>query len=216
MKKITYLAIAALLTISSASFAQVRASLTGGTVLANMYSKENGSSTKLQNKAGITGGVEVDIPAGSNLSFQTGLNFVQKGTRDVSDIMGGQYKFNLSLNQIELPLNLLYNTRHEKGNFFIGAGPSLAYGISGKYSIEYGQMKEGKKLEFGNDPEKVKPFDAGINAVTGYRFSNGISMSVNYNRGLTNLANAEFPDDAEKITTQYFGLRLGYQFGHKK
>ena len=217
MKKNFIIALTALCIVSASAFAQVKFAVTGGASISNVVMKEMNTPTyKLKNKAGITGGIRADIPAGSHFSLQSGLNFVQKGTRDKSETPLGDYKYSLTLNYLEMPLNLLYNTHHKSGNFFIGAGPSLSCGINGNYQVEVGSDKEKVNIHFGKDEDEARRFDMGANLVTGYRFGNGIFASINYNHGLTNLDRDADPDDKESVKTRYLGIRIGYQFGRRK
>ena len=218
MKKNFIITLTAVCIISSSAFAQVKFAVNSGATYCNYRSTETVSPDfKLRYKAGFTGGAQVDIPAGRHFGIQTGLNFLQKGLRQEAEVMGEPYNFRGTLNYLEMPVNFLYNTHHATGNFFAGAGASLAYGLTGKYIMELGDEREVRKFNFGDeDATSFKRMDAGVNVITGYRFGNGIFASVNYTHGLTQLDKDADPDDDEKVNSRCFAIRVGYQFGHRK
>lgn len=192
----------------------IQVGFTTGLSTANYKSKVDGNTESGKVKAGFTAGVLIDIPAGQHFSFQPALNFVQKGTKDEQTFMNVTQKIRINVNCIELPLNLLYNTRGKKGNFFVGAGPSFAIAISGKLHYTDGTNSMSEKLKFGNgDDDFIRPIDLGANFVAGYAFPNGAMISFNYNTGLNNL----FPQGSgnEKLRSNYFGIRLGYLLKNK-
>ena len=56
---------------------------------------------------------------------------------------------------------------------------------------------------------KYKALDFGVNFVTGYEFNKNLFVQLNYNAGLTNLANISgFTQRGSQ-----FGLTVGYFFG---
>lgn len=207
MKKIL---LSAAVLMSITAYAQkIRIGFTTGVAIANYKSKVDGNTESGNAKAGFTAGVLADIPAGNHLSFQPALNFVQKGTKDEQTYGGVTEKIKLNINCIELPLNFLYNSRGKNGNFFVGAGPSLAFAISGKAKYDDGTNKLSEKIKFGSgDEDFMKPVDLGANFIAGYTLQNGISFCLNYNAGLNNL----FPHGSEdgRLRSNYFGIKIGY------
>ena len=186
----------------------IRFGFTAGTVFANYQSKAGGVSENLNSKTGLTAGILVDIPSGKYFSFQPAVNFVQKGTKNEQTSGSVTEKVKLNVNYIEVPLNFLYNAGSNTGNFFIGAGPSLAFSLSGKTKFEDGTNSTSENIKFGNgDNDDMKGLDLGANVITGYCFPNGLFLSVNYNTGLSNLAPGSSSD--VKLTSHYFGIKLG-------
>jgi len=149
------------------------------------------------------------IGLGQHFSFQPALNYIQKGgvlkEEGITD--------KTTLNYLELPLNFVYNTHSLKGKFFIGAGPSLSIGLSGKDKWDDGSNIEPTDIKFGSgEDDDFKPFEAGINFLTGYQCKSGFLIAANYNLGLSNIANS---DEGPKYHNRYFGIRIGYMFGSK-
>ncbi len=208
MKKILLLS-SVIIGINLAANAQ-RIGFTGGFSFANYKAKVDGESDNGNSKTGITAGLLLDLSLSDHISFQPALNFVQKGTKDEQTLSGITEKVRLTTNHLEVPLNILYNTNGDAGNFFIGGGPSLAFGVSGKWKYEDNTSSVTEDVKFGSnqDEDDMKGLDLGANFLAGYCFPNGLFVSANYNLGLSNL----FPGGSSDGTlkSNYFGVRLGY------
>lgn len=204
-----------MITIVATSKAQigVQAGATFATVKITDNTSGSGSMST-SSKVGFTVGVFTDVPLSENFIFQPALNYTQKGGKTTDTFQGITDESNLTLNYLELPLNFLYKPA---GGFFVGAGPTLSYGLSGKNkeTVTGGQPQE-TTVKFGSDADQIKPFEFSGNLLAGYILSNGIFFSVNYNMGFSNLSN----DNSEKVKNNYFGIRVGKKFGsgmmHKK
>lgn len=187
-----------------------RFGFTVGGSFANYHSKVDGETDNGNTHAGFTGGLIVDIPAGSNFSFQPALNFVQKGTKDEQTSGGITEKAKLTVNMLEVPLNFLYNARSNAGTFFVGAGPSIGFALSGKLKYTSDGTSLSSDLNFGNsDNDDLKGLDIGANALAGFAFPNGLMVAANYNLGLNNL----FPgsnNDGSSLKSHYFGVKVGW------
>ena len=186
-----------------------RIGFTAGNSISNYNSKADGESNNGNSVQGLTAGVFVDVPISKHFSFQPAVNFVPKGTKDEQTIEGFTEKIELGVNCIEVPLNFLYNSGGDKGNFFIGAGPSLTFSLSGIVTLDNSYNSISEDLKFGNGEDaNMKGFDFGANFITGYSFKNGLLVSVNYNAGLTNLV--PVGSDIATVKSHYFGIKLGY------
>ena len=215
MKKLFMIIATCLLTGVFSTAQKPRFGFTAGDVFANYTTKLAGETDNADAKTGITAGILVDIPAGKHFSFQPAMNFVQKGTKSEQTSGGTTEKYQITVNSIEVPLNLLYNASGNTGNFFIGAGPSLAFALSGKSKFDDGTISDTEDLKIGNgDGDDLKGLDLGANFMTGYCFPNGLFLSFNYNKGLSNL----FPGGSSDFTfkSDYFGVKLGYLLKGKK
>ena len=209
MKKVFFISLACIAILVNGNAQNTRIGFTAGTAIANYVAKVGGETDKAKSTVGITAGIVVEIPIAKNFSFEPAINFVQKGTKDEQSSGGLTEKVKLSINCIELPLNFIFNARGYNGNFFIGAGPSLAFAISGKWKLDDGTTTATQSLKFGNgDNDDLKRFDLGANFITGYNFNKGLQFSVNYNAGLSNLIPGGSTDG--KLKSHYFGIKLGY------
>jgi len=211
MKKTIITLTAVVLFMQIASAQKVQVGLTGGASVSNFKFESDEDDENGDAKTGVTFGVLANIPAGKNFMVQTGAHWVQKGTKMEESIGGSTEKISLVTNWIEVPVNFLYNS----GGFFIGAGPSFSFAVSGKWKLEFDGEKETEDVKFGdsNDDDDMKGFDLGANVQTGYRFPNGFLIMANYNQGLSNLAVSGADND--KLKSHYFGIRLGYLLNGK-
>lgn len=194
---------------------KTRVGFTGGVVFANYHAKVDGESENGDSKSGITAGLLVDVPLRKNFSFQPALNFTQKGTAEKEIYLGITEKTSLRINCIEVPLNFLYNAPGNTGNFFIGAGPSISFHVSGKWKYNDGSESYSTDVKFGNsDEDAFKSMDLGANFVTGYCFPNGLLLAVNYNQGLSNIFTDE--NDNSTLKSSYFAIKLGFLLNSMK
>lgn len=206
MKKITCSFISLILLVSFCN-AQSSFGISGGLSSALIDAKFEGITLTSDAKIGFIGGLIVSSPIAKRFSFRPELNFVQKG--GTINFAQEGIKDNTTLNYIELPLNVVYSSKRK---FFFGAGPSLAYGISGKYKIT-GMYTESGNLKFGSgDNADFKPLEFGVNLLAGWQFTNGIFFTINYNTGISNIS----ATSDEKDHNSYLGLRIGYMFKSKK
>jgi hypothetical protein len=217
MKKQVVLVLLALLGTLS-TYAQVSFGIKAG-YNNSTYSVEN--SDNLKRLSGFHAGGIVDISLADEFSLQPQLLFILKGAKQEAhvDQFGDQNEeAKLKLNYLELPVNFLYKHQLGAGKLFVGAGPYLGFGLSGK--IKQGEEEadikfDGKKLaELDAEDDAamhLKRLDAGANFLAGYELKNGLLFSVNYSLGLTNI-----DPDGGKSKNSYFGISVGYLFKTKK
>jgi len=215
MKKSLFILVCLATTAFTSQAQKTRFGFTGGVVFANYHAEVDGESGKGDTKSGVTAGLLADIPLSSHFSFQPALNFTQKGMAEKEIYLGITEKSSLRINCIEVPLNVLYNVSSNTGNFFIGAGPSLAFHVSGKWKFNDGSESTSSDVKFGNtDEDHFKSMDFGANFLTGYSFPNGLMLAVNYNLGLSNLFTEE--NDNSTMKSSYFGIKLGFLLNSMK
>ncbi len=209
-----FLAISCVLSVT-AYCQKISFGVTAGLSLANMHIKAESISISGDSKIGITAGVFADVVIADNFSFQPALNFVQKGTKnEISDM---DYETEVTLNYIELPLNFLFRPAMQKVNFFVGAGPSIAFALSGKEKEKDNGTTTNYTYKFGNNPDEhdLKAMDFGANFLTGIETPGGFLVAINYNLGLSNLAPGSSSDDGT-VKSRYFGFKVGYKLRGKK
>ncbi|HEY9046312.1 MAG TPA: porin family protein [Ohtaekwangia sp.] len=187
MKKL--LLVVALIVAVSASYAQSIIPKAGLSL-----SKIHGNDASgTDSKAGLTLGVGFNLPLGEGaFSIQPELNYIQKGFKASED--GGTAKLNL--NYLELPV-LVKASFGDVTKFYVNAGPSIAYGLSGKVSYEEGNMKFSSKVKFGDgDAEDIvyinNKIDLGVQFGGGVLIAGKVMVDVRYGLGLTKLS-----DDTE-------------------
>jgi hypothetical protein len=218
MKKRLFIAaaFALLTTISHAQSPGIKFGIHAGTSIANMKYEEDGVSYSPKSIFGIQGGFVADLQLGKHLSLQPGVNFVQKGMKVKSDESGSDDQLIQRINAIEIPVNILYNSKGNNGNLFVGAGPSVSFAVAGKYIEKFDGETDKENMSFGNDEmeDDYRALDFGLNGMIGYEFKGGFFMAANYNLGLRNLMPGG-DEDYGKVKTNYIGIRLGYFFNRK-
>lgn len=191
---------------------QATVGFTAGASFASYKVTASSVSITAKTKVGFTLGMITSFPMGNDFSLDPALHFTQKG----GNLKEGSASDKSSFNYIEIPVNLVYNTGSSNGKFFVGGGPSLSMGISGKDKFNDGPYSEESKIKFGNsETDDLKGLDLGFNFLAGYQFKGGFLIAANYNMGLSNVAITTAGDDS-KMHNRYFGLRLGYMSMSKK
>ncbi len=86
--------------------------ITSGATFGSYKIKAGSFSVTSKIKPGFSAGVQAWVPMGKSFSFIPALNFIQKGGTLKEE--GSEEK--TTLNYIEIPLNVVYNTVQPKGN----------------------------------------------------------------------------------------------------
>ena len=132
---------------------------------------------------GIQAGASFQAGITSSFSLVSELYFMRKGGKLKAGNPLTNSESTLHLNTIELPVL----ARFHFGNFYVNAGPSIAYTLSGDWKIN----DKSTKLSFDNNNEGYKRFDAGVQAGGGIELpfkQRTIALDIRYNYGLTNIS----------------------------
>jgi len=203
--KRTFITSTLILILFVASAQKPQIGILAGATLSNFKDKPESEELTADSKMGYTAGLIANFGVAEKFTLQSGLHFVQKGSKAKGSIGGSTVSGKLISNWLEVPLNFMYNT----ANFFVGAGPSLSFGVGGKWEVEFEGEKESGKVRFGNtEDDNMKGFDFGLNIVAGYQFNNGLFVAANFNQGFSNLVPSDIGEGSMK--SHYVGLRLGY------
>jgi len=207
MRSIILLMVLIIFVFTSPLWAQKNTGIIAGLSFSNVTLRSGNSTSSPKSKTGFTAGIVVDAPFHTKLGFQTGVNFIQKGYI-VKDATSTE---TVNLNYCEIPLDLIYGVKEKQG-FFIGAGPSIAFGISGKDKLKLAgnTSSDNTQIQFGSGLDQVKPFDFGIHIIAGYRVAGGFMVSGIYNLGLSKINNDN--GGARSIKNKYFSMKIGLMF----
>jgi hypothetical protein len=132
---------------------------------------------------GIQAGASFQAGITPSFSVVSELYFMRKGGKLKANNPLTNSESTLHLNTLELPVL----ARFHFGKFYVNAGPSIAYTLSGDWKIE----GKSTNLSFNNTIGGYKRFDAGIQAGGGFEFpfkQRRIALDIRYNYGLTNIA----------------------------
>lgn len=223
----------ALLFINLNILAQKQFGIQGGLNLAQSQYSESSFALATKSKPGFIAGFFAEIPVGKSFYFRPELNFIQKGlkySQSESDPTAGTFysvDLNANLNYLDLPLHFVYMLPNTK--VFLGAGPSVAFGLSGKakYStvetITVGGStsttsdSQSSKVIFdgkadANDSNgHLRPFDFGLGFIGGYKFTKNIVAATGYSIGLNSIS----PDTDVVWKNKGFFIKIGYYFSGK-
>ena len=227
MKNKILFIIAAILILSMPAMSQTKTSfgIRGGLNMQNINGKDiTGDALELKMIPGFHAGLVVDIPVATDFWFQPGLLFTTKGSKSDGEFLGIGYSTKYNLSYFEIPLSLVYKPMVGNGHFFIGFGPYIGYGITGKATFEAGSKTIEQDIIFekefngSSNPDKdwaqFKRLDYGGNLFFGYQFEVGLSVQLNTQLGLAaiNSDNLLLPDSKTAFRNTGFGLSLGYNF----
>ncbi|AUD02062.1 porin family protein [Spirosoma pollinicola] len=147
------------------------------------YGSANSSLTDYKKSAnGIQAGVSLQAGITSGFSLVSELYYMTKGGQLKANNPMSANESTLQFNTLELPVL----ARFHMGKFYINAGPSIAYNISGNSKIN----DQSTKLLFENSSEGFKRLEAGIQLGGGVEFpfkQKRIVLDIRYNYGLTNI-----------------------------
>jgi hypothetical protein len=180
-------------------------------------------------KPGLKIGGIVDVGFTPMVSFQPGLFYTMKGAREryveaYAPGVNNHVQNDVRINYLEIPLNLQLKLGHpSRSQFFIGAGPYIAFAMGGEVEYESvlrtqnGQLvdreRDDYELELGNrtGEDDYKGTDAGLNLNMGIMGRRGFFVRGNMGLGLANI----IPGGDETYSVRNFGLGLsiGFLFG---
>lgn len=235
MKKIVLLLSLAICGVEQTKAQTVSVGPEIGLNLSNTSTRVNGIKNSNEWLPGVKVGGIVDIGFARSVSFQPGLYFVMKGSKNdyvnIVQINNLSYRESgearMRMNYIEMPMNLQFKLwAPDGGNFFFGAGPYLAVALGGEVSSEYTRTlvnvnngdagvyaeSNSRTLEIGDNPalDDIQPLDAGLNFNAGYEFRNGLFLRANMGAGLANVR--PNGDSDNYIRNWGLGFSLGYLF----
>lgn len=225
MKKVLFLFITASCLFQIRGLSQkAQVGIAGGVSVSNVYGKLSGLDNRGDARAGFTVGMVVDAPIKkSNISFQPGIYYVQKGKYTLKNEAVREAD---ALRYADLLLNFVaYFGKPAKTRLYMGLGPQIGFNLpSKKIRIEDGDKSELRSISFGKTAANdYNGMDYGVNALAGIRFKSGIHFSMNYTLGIRNIVptkNKQIKDPLDLKATPDFlrngalGFRLGYFFSN--
>jgi len=219
MKKLVLLAFS--LCVTFITYAQTTIIPKIGISLANVEGSSDligGFDTK--SKIGLVLGAAVEFNISDKVSFQPELLFHQKGYSIDESEGSASYTEKNTLNYIELPVLL----KLKFSDLYLNVGPSIGFGIGGKYEYEYsepGFSDNGSgKIKFGEEPSNYSgddsyvdnAMDFGLQFGIGYKIAGKVLIDVRYGLGLSNLMDKDTANgiDDNKSQNRSFQFTLGY------
>jgi hypothetical protein len=149
-----------------------------------------GGSFQLEPKLGFTAGLGINRELNENLSLQLEFLMVEKGFQGSFDFLGDKLTLRTRLYYFELPILVKYAFGTEDVQFYLNAGPGLAYALGGKWIGEDTSIA----VTFS---ETIRPND--------YSFNNRLDLSLQGGLGIA------FTAGSGKLVLD---ARLGYSLSH--
>ncbi len=214
------------------SIAKAQIGVRAGFNAYNVISKDRNDNELYDNprlNPGFHVGVTYDYLIGKDFYVQPAVLFSTKGYRIKRVEENSSIESYMNPYYIEVPVNLLYAPKLGKGRLLLGAGPYIAYGISGRgqyfiKAVENGEIKrtdQSANLQFLDDVNDRtdgkfaygKALDYGIQVLEGYEFNERISVQLNAQLGFANIHPAAGGiKSPNKLKNIGFGISVGYIF----
>lgn len=168
------------------------------------------SLEKVSGAIGYTFGVFYKHWLTDHISLQPGLNLVNKRWWEELDEGVAVYLTRVSMNYLELPVQVVYTTHKTRG-FFVGGGPSVMVGLGGKRTVtENGALIENNRIKIGSVNAPEKKMTIALNVMTGYTFKR-VSIGLNYTKGITN----QPVNNADHGNVSQLTLKVGFLLGEQ-
>lgn len=201
MKKITFqfiILVNFLFLFSTQSDAQVMVGPSAGFTAAGLYTQDASVFAGINGQIGVTAHFQVT----DFLAVRPSVLY-RFGSMANSDYNTDK----ISLNRIAIPVPIVYShIFRNNGILFGGLGPNFMYNLSGTQEYDY----QSEKINFSGDNAQMERLDVGLDFTGGYQFSRGLSLSLFFNAGLSNIS--KMP-----ATTMHsldaFGFSIGWMFG---
>ena len=151
---------------------------------------------------GIQAGASFQAGITSAFSLVSELYFIRQGGELKANNPLATSASTLRLNTLELPVL----ARLHVGKFYVNAGPSIGYTLSGSREIN----DKSSRLSFKNSDEGFKRLDAGIQMGGGFEFpikQKRIALDIRYVHGLSNIAYGQEMHNRALMISVHFSKR---------
>lgn len=192
-----------LLLLTGGAFAQNVFGIKGGLNLAAESVHGNGETALTKIAPTFHLGAYYDYRVSRGFSIQPGLSLEGKGGKTKV----GYQTFTDQFLYLQVPVNFLWRVDTRSGDFFLGGGPFFAYGIDARVKSE----GESLKLTWGSGANQLSPFDIGLGTTVGYRFLNGLALSITNSYGFLNMAN----QGNIKYNNRVTAISVAYEFNKR-
>jgi hypothetical protein len=201
MKTITFrfiILVNCLFLFSAQSDAQVMFGPSAGFTAAGLYTNDNNVYAGVNGQIGATAHFQITdfLAVRPSVLYKFGS---MANSNDMTD--------KISLNRIAIPVPIVYShIFRNNGILFGGLGPNFMYNLSGTQENSY----QSGKISFSGDGAQMQRLDVGLDFTGGYQFSRGLSLSLFFNAGLSNMS--KVPDNTLH-SLDAFGFSIGWMFG---
>ncbi|NDC77599.1 MAG: PorT family protein [Chitinophagia bacterium] len=182
------------LTVGTAR-AQGRFGILAGLNVAHISSNDDDINSDKQAMPSWRLGLVTQLPMGMGWAFQPQVLLQGKGTGIAHQGHTDKTRFT----SLDLPLAFVYQGA---GGFYLGGGPNLGFNLAASEKADDGV----EKLELGSKPGQLNRFDFGVDLRAGVRLKTGLTVGLNYLKGLSNISNTP----GLTWNNNVWGLSVGY------
>lgn len=154
------------------------------------YGKSNSAlQSQKKNNMGLQAGISFQAGVTEKFSVVTEGYYIMKGGTLKATNPETTGKSSIRLHSIEMPVL----ARGHFGNFYVNAGPYVAYALGGKIKTDGSQNQPDKSgaIYFHNASNGFNRWDIGVQAGGGYVFKmrkSSMALDLRYGHGLTSLS----------------------------
>lgn len=149
---------------------------------------------------------EINLNKNENLAIQPSLLYTTKGRKfsksydSTKSFLNDTSLINASwkISYLELPVNLIYRVSLSSNvRFLLGGGPSVSYLLNSKTSYDLinasgERTSYDDKMANGDEVNKYKKLNWGLNALAGFDFNDRFMFTVNYSRSISDFYTASY------------------------
>jgi hypothetical protein len=222
MKNLKLTAVFAFIVLFNLTTKAQNISIKAGLTMADISMSDNSGATDQYNKMkkNVHFGIFMDRKMNDLISFETGLMFDQKGTKQIFSSGGNTMTNLVSLSTLNLPISLKIGLdASEDIRIFGKIGGYGGYNLGASLTTEVldnaGVMLSNttNDLQIGTDAaagDQIKPVDFGAAFGAGIQYKR-LSFEVGFDMGLANLATDQ--SSGENYKNKELKFSLGYHFG---
>jgi hypothetical protein len=198
---------AAFCAFTTAAFSQISFGVKAGLNLANVITDDDTYDPQIL--PSFQAGAVVEFGLTESIALQSGVSVQGKGFKAEYTVLGLTFKSSANPVYLQVPLHILY-----KGNgFFVGVGPYVGYGITGKYKTDVGGQSDSENISFGNsEADDWSAVDFGVGAQAGVKLGS-IRIGAGYDLGLSNTVPKDSPSNLN-IKNGVINVFAAYMFGN--
>ncbi len=197
--------------------AQVRFQLFAGPQLSTANYFVHDVKQKTSYKPGVQAGVGAKIPFDERLFFAPALFYSLKGYKVQFNRYSSSPNIdaadnNTTIHTLETAFLFQYDFGDGGDHFFLKAGPSIDFQLSGKEKMTLMSNDSTVTQAMPYGVQSYGRFAASLFSQFGYETAGGLSIAFQYTHGLTDLSNMDAGPD---IRHRLFGISIGKYLGRR-
>jgi hypothetical protein len=183
--------------------------LKAGVNLTQYHLTKESTATETKNITNFQVTGYLEAPLGSRFLLQPGISIQGKGGKNT--VATTAVKQNTLW--LEVPVNLLVKLpASPTSHIYLGGGPYLGFGLSGRNEIVTPTQTSKGDVHFGNDvTDNLTTTDFGVNLLAGIQLNSGFNVGVGHGIGLKSIT----PSNANNIVSNIYSRVISFTVGYK-